>query len=227
MRDSIWNRQKWTGADGLLEFEISFQKHPLCSHHCFTNKHKAWEHLVACYCIIIDANLWKLLHIVCVPQTGMCARVCFYVPHGLLCVPTCVGWFHVLLIANLLCGCPSLCLFLGLVAMAMRVGRGGEPWKGIRICVWKAHQVWLRNHCTSTSLHPQVNTVCQIRMRGSLQFLFNSVVLTREPLMLNPNTQYIRICWKLGCERHVCDAMFEEFAWGLKQLLPTIHIWLV
>ena len=67
--------------------------------------------------------------------------------------------------ANLLCGCPSLPLLLGLVAMAMRVRTSVELGKRMKKCVRKDHQILTENQYTSTSLRLQAKTVYQIRMR--------------------------------------------------------------
>lgn len=128
----------------FLNLELAFQRSPLSAQHCFTNKARAWKHLVVCYCINNGVNLWKLLHIVCLVATdshvirqSICS--CSWVS---VCVPTCVDWFHALLMDNLLC--PLLSFLLGLVAMAIRVGERWRAKERNECIVCKAHQVWLR-----------------------------------------------------------------------------------
>lgn len=141
------------------------------------------------------SNAYYYTLVVCLPQTDVCTCVLLCATWVSACLPTCVGWFHVWLMANLLCGCPLLSLLLGLVAMAIRVGRGGEPWKGMRICVWKAHQVWLRI-TVPAHLYISRSTQC-FRSAWEQHFTFCFILFSaRGPFMLSSNKLYSRI---LGC----------------------------
>ena len=77
--------------------------------------------------------------------------------------------------ANLLCGCPSLSLPLGLVAMAMRVGRSIEPQKGNENMSLERPSRLTKNRYTSTSLSLQAKTVYQIRMCLAVVFVILAI----------------------------------------------------
>lgn len=131
---------------------------------------------------------------VCVCHRQACVRVCSYVLHEFVGVPTCVGWFHVLLMANLflplsLTDSPSGFRCYG---NQSEVESHGKEWAYVSGKPIKPDWNQMYQHIFTSAGQPDQHEI--------YTSLFVSVCgLGHATFMLSSNKEYVRMCSMLGC----------------------------